>query len=570
MVHTDQQPEQHLSPAQTARRILRATGALMLVQIIIRGFGFIEKMILSHFFGTGFQADAYSTARKIAMQLFQFGEQVIMHSFLPVFVARLREHGEKDAWRLASTAINILILLMGGLAVLGIVFTSQILPWFVPDWVKDFHQLSAHAGTAKEIARLQYLSSVIPLTVTLTRVMLVAVIFLTTSSLTYCLLNSYKQFALPAAADLALKGTVLVFAVMFAGKWGPLALGIGFVCGAIAKVVVHACGLGRRFLEYRPIVDVGHPGLGKFAILALPLILGVVFSSFRQIMDIRFTSALGEGSMSSLDYARNLCDLPVQFFPYAFGIALFPFLADIAVAGDRDRLRGMLMSATRMMILIFIPLAIALIVMRYPILHGIYGSQKFNDASAQLTAGPMQIYAAGMLIGALEIIVLQFFFAMSDTLRPTLVGVFLSPIHIGMAYVGIHAWSLGVVAIALALLTYKSVKVLVLYFMMRRKLGSLEGKPTLILLLKIALALVPFIAILLVGAHFLPLPGAAHGKIKKLLTLMPYLVVGMIGIISYIAMLRVMKVDEATVLFDRIIRKFRRKDGSKTTPSSVS
>ena len=45
------------------------------------------------------------------------GDQVIMHSFLPAFVQRLRARGEKDAWRLASTTINLLILLMAVIAV---------------------------------------------------------------------------------------------------------------------------------------------------------------------------------------------------------------------------------------------------------------------------------------------------------------------------------------------------------------------------------------------------------------------------------------------------------------------
>jgi len=540
MVQTEQ-PTTHLSPAQTARRILRATGALMLVQVIIKCFGLIEKMILAKYFGTDYRADAYNAARDIAMYLFQLGDQVIMHSFLPVFVARLREHGEKDAWRLASTTLNIIVLLTATLAVLGIFFAPEVLPWFVPDWF--------NGDGARD-------PGLIPITITLMRVMLVASIFLTASSLTYCLLNSYKQFALPASADMVLKASVLLFAVLFAGSaWGPLALAAGFVCGAIGKVAVHAFGLGRRFRSYRPVVDLRHPGLGRFGMLALPLIIGVLFSIFRQVMDTRFTSTLAEGSLSALKYARTLCDMPVQFFPYVFGIALFPFLADIAVVGDKERLRGMLMSATRMMFLIFIPLALAIVIMRYPIVNGLFGSEKFGETSARLTAGPLQIYAAGMLVGALEIIVLQFYFAMSDTLRPIVVGMVLSPLHIGFSYLGVFHWHLGVLAIATALVVYKGAKVAVLYVMMRGKLRSLEGRQTLILLGKVAVALLPFVALLLAGAYFLPMPGNAAGKTAKLLALLPYIVVGGAGMLVYFTVLYLMRVEEVNMLVTRVRRK---------------
>ena len=394
MVQLDSQ-HAHVPPAQVARRIMRATGALMIIQIILRGFGIIEKMIMSHYFGTGDEANAYSAAKRIAEPIRQFGEQVVMHSFLPSFVSRLREHGDADAWRMASTIINLMGILAALVAAVGIFYTQGVLSLFVPGWMADHPEL-------------------MPLTIKISRVMLVAMIFLTVSSVTYCLLNSYKQFALPASADLVLKATVLVFAIFFAGSWGAYALAIGFVVGAGMKVGVQALGLRIQLHEYRPVVDITHPGVKQFLLLALPLIVGWAFSTVRAVMDTRFLSHLKDaGGFSALDYAKTPCDIPVMFFPYVFGIALFPFLADIAVSGDKERLRSMLMSATRMMLLLFIPLTIAFIALRIPLILGMYGSQKFDMHSALLTAQPFQLYAIGMLVGALEIIVLQFFFAMS-------------------------------------------------------------------------------------------------------------------------------------------------------------
>jgi len=539
MVHTEQSTTQHLSPAQTARRIFRATGALMLVQVILRGFGLIEGMIMSTYFGTGSEANAYSAAKRIAEPIRLFGEQVIMHSFLPAFVQRMRERGDKDAWRMASTIINLMALLTAVVAIVGIFYTRQVLSLFLPGWEHD-HQL------------------LVPLTVKIARVMLVAMIFLAVSSVTYCLLNSYKQFALPASSDLALKATVLVFAVLFARSWGAYALAAGFVMGAILKVGVQVIGLRGHVPAYRPVAEVTHPGVKQFFLLALPLIIGWAFSTLRGVMDTRFLSSLQEaGGFSALDYGKKICDIPVTFFPYVFGIALFPFLADIAVTGDKERLRGMLMTATRMMVLIFVPLSIAFILLRFPIILGLYGSKKFDMESAMLTAGPMQLYALGMLVGALEIIILQFYFAMSDTLRPTIIGMIMVPLHIAVAYLGIYYWGLGAVAIALALLVSKGSKIMLLYAVMRRKLQNLEGKRMLILLAKVAIALLPFILLLLAGTHYLPMPATGHdvGKMKKLLMLLPFVVLGGGALLIYLVMLHFLRVDEVTMLVARVSGK---------------
>lgn len=539
MAETDKNAEKAggKSAGQIGRRIFRATGALMVIQVILKFFGFIEKMILGHLFGTTFLTDAYMTARDVAAYMLQFVDNVLMHSFVPVFIHHMREQGEKDAWRFASTIINILLILVGGIAITGIFFTPQILPFFVPNWF-------ANPG--------DYDPQLIPLTIKLTRFMLVAMIFLAITSLTYSLLNAYKQFALPASGDFALKGVVLLAALFFAKEYGPYALALGFVVGAVAKLLLHSAGIGKRFLMYRPVVDVKHPGLRKFGLLIWPLFIGMGISTFRQIMDQRFSSHLAEGGVSAIKFARQLTDTPVTIFSLAFGIALFPFLADIAVSGDKARLRSMLMTATRMMFLIFMPLAMIIIILREPIVFTVFGPK------AASTAEPLQVYALGMVFGALETIVLQFFYAMSNTLWPMLIAALLVPLHIGTAYYGIFEWNLGATSLALALLVYKGSKVIVLYSYIRRKFTSLEGKKTIISIGKMVLAMLPLLLLLLTAAHFTPRPSQVDGKLDIILALLPYLIVGGVGLASYLWILHLLRVEEMTLLVDKVLAKLKR------------
>jgi peptidoglycan biosynthesis protein MviN/MurJ (putative lipid II flippase) len=215
-----------------------------------------------------------------------------------------------------------------------------------------------------------------------------------------------------------------------------------------------------------------------------------------------------------------------------------------------------------MMVLIFIPLAAIIIILRYPIVLGLFGGAKFNHASAELTTGPLQLYAAGMLIGALEIIVLQFFFAMSDTLRPTIIGMAMVPLHICIAYAGIRFWGLEAMSIALALQVSKGAKVAFLYVMMRRKVQSLEGRRTLILLGKVLVSLLPLIAILLLALHFLHEPDIITGK-TKIKLLLGSAVGGGVGFASYLAVLYLMRTEEVSVLTERVLGKLRKKSAAE-------
>jgi putative peptidoglycan lipid II flippase len=538
---------------QVGQRILKATGAIFLFQVILKGFGIIEKMVVGRLFPIdgidAYKADAYFAAQNVAFSLYQFVDQVIMHSFLPAFVATMKAKDEEDAWRVASTVLNILLLFMTTVAVLGIIFAPRILPLFMPDWF---------SGATVRNADL------IPLTIQLLRLMLVAVIFLGTSSLTYCLLNSYKQFALPASADLALKATVLAFALAFAGgELGPRALAIGFVIGAAAKLAVHFWGLGRRLSHYRPVLALGHPGVRQFGWLALPLIVGTLCSLVRQFYDTRFTSSLPEGSFSALKLARTLCDTPVSFFSFAFGIALFPFLADIAAAGNRVRLREMLMTATRLMVVIFLPLTVTFILLQKPIIIAFFG------AANLAAAAPLQVYALYMLIGALEIIVLQFFFAMRDTLVPTIAAISVIPLHIAMAYMGVYRWEYQAAGIALALLISKGTKVVALYVLIRQKFDSFEARRTLLLVGKVLVSLVPLAIILLVTNHFLQphliretQNATKPSKIKIVLWLLPFVGAGIGGFGVYGLSLALMGTEEFNLLSTHVVGKLRRRKSS--------
>jgi len=537
-VQIEQNTHEETPPAQVGQRIMRATGALMLIQVVMKLFGFIEKSILSHLFGTSYITDAYMQARDIAFYVFQLVDQVVMHSFLPVFVQNIREKGEKDAWRLASTAINLLIILMAVVAVAGVFFMPDMLHLFVPGW---------YTGNPEQNPKL------IPLTVQLARMMLVAVVFMATTSLTYCLLNSYKKFALPSAADIVLKGTVLLFAVFFAGTWGPYALALGFIIGAVGKLAVHAFGLRAQLVYYQPVLDLQNPGLKKFGLLAAPLLVGVIGSIIRQMFDNGFTSSLGEGSLSALKFAKTVCDVPVQFFPFAFGIALFPFLADIAVSGDKERLRTMLMTVTRMMIIIFVPLTILIWMLRNPIVMAAFGPDSMD------TVAPLQIYALGMLISALEIVVLQFFFAMSETLWPTIIGLVIIPFHILVSWLGVYEWHLATVGIALALLISKGTKIVILYSLIRKRLGTLEVKQTLWTIAKVVVALLPMLVILWLAVHYLPLP---KKELKNLLgfikAMLPFGVAGIIALAMYFTALYYSGVDEMSLLVAKVRGKLRR------------
>ena len=164
-----------------------------------------------------------------------------------------------------------------------------------------------------------------------------------------------------------------------------------------------------------------------------------------------------------------------------------------------------------------------------------------------------------MLVAALEIIINQFYFAMSDTVRPTMTGMVLLPLYAAAGYIGVVVLGWGAVAVALALLLYRAGKIIALYAMIRHKLGALEGGRVPALLGKMLLALIPFTLILLLAAWKLPAPEHVSGKIHKLLVLLPFIAAGGVGGVCYLAILHYLRTEEVSLLVARVRGKMGRK-----------
>ena len=563
---TEELEDKPTTNQSVGKKIAKATGALVVVQLFLRLFGIIENMVLAQTVSLS-NIEIYLLAKRVTSPILALGDQVIMHSFLPAFVQKLESEGEGKAWRLASTVINLMLIIMLTVGAIGIIFTPQFLGIFFQSLPENIHGIPQFLS---QIINANWqndpeITANIPLTLKITKLFLVAMIFLAISSITYCLLNSYKQFALPASSDLVLKISTLAIGLLLVGKIGVIAFALGFIIGALGKLLTQVIGLritraGQPQAKYTLAIDVKDKAFKSFLILAVPLLIGWAFSTFRVILESYFlnqASQMTEGALTSFDFAKKICDIPVSVFPYVFGIALFPFLTDIAQNGEKSKLREMLTTATKIMLLIFIPLAIAIYFFRERLISVVYASENFTEQAVAMTSDTLALYAFVMIFAALEIIVNQFFFANKDTLRPTVTGICCLPFYAVIAYLGVFHFNLGAVGVVIAVLSYRTLKVISLYTMVRKKTDGLPVRPFLSLLGKIVVSLVPFVAICLLTLNIDAINITVHaaGAKDKIKILLPYMISGCFAFLTYFIALYLLKTPELIFLVNKIRKR---------------
>jgi putative peptidoglycan lipid II flippase len=113
---------------------------------------------------------------------------------------------------------------------------------------------------------------------------------------------------------------------------------------------------------------------------------------------------------------------------------------------------------------------VGLVVFREPFVRFLFERGAFTADSTQLTANPLLFYSLALLPFALEVIVVQFFFARQDTLTPVLtdVGAFV----LNVAFIPLFMPVFGLGGIALAAALSKALKVLALLAIFARRVPS--------------------------------------------------------------------------------------------------
>ena len=436
-------------------RIGRAVLAIAAITVLSKVLGFVEKQVLAYYFGADLRVDAFIVAHSVPFLFFLLVRELIEPAFLPLFVQNLRAGKEKRGWRLFT--LVALVILVVTVAYAGYAWTNadalaaQLAPKFGPE---------ARERCAELI-----------------RLMIPAVVLLGLSSLTYITLNGYRRFALPACGDVALKAAPIVVCVLLVERLGVAALGVGFLVCAGLRLGVHAWGLGGCFRWLRLPDRASRSDVRLLALLTLPLVVGSAFSFVSELADNRFAAEIGEGGVSARAFAKKLKDMPIEVVPYTLSVVLFPFFAMLSAGGERRRLATVFTNSVHGLAILFTPLAVGMFVLAEPIVSLALERGAFDAAARELTAWPLRMYALGMVTFAVECVLVNFFFALRDTLTPIAIGLFGVGINIALCALLIEP--LGVGGVALALTVSKSVKIIVLTLLLARK-GSFVSWPAIV------------------------------------------------------------------------------------------
>src|SRR5881394_4040631 len=115
----------------TASKAPRTGRSALLVATGIFGsrvVGLIRSRVITHYFGLGAVADAWSAAFRIPNLLQNlFGDQALSASFIPVYASLLAKDDPREADRVAGAVLSLLALVIAALVLIGVLATPLLI-----------------------------------------------------------------------------------------------------------------------------------------------------------------------------------------------------------------------------------------------------------------------------------------------------------------------------------------------------------------------------------------------------------------------------------------------------------
>jgi putative peptidoglycan lipid II flippase len=397
--------------------LIKSASTVSFFTLISRITGLARELLMASTFGASAMTDAFNVAFRIP-NLFRrlFAEGAFSQAFVPVLAATKATEGEAATRLLLDRVASLLLAVLLLTCILGVA-GAPVLVWVMASGLqKDPRSFEA--------------------AVFMIRWMFPYIGFMSLVALSAGVLNTWKRFAVPAATPVLLNLSMIA-AAWFGAPWfkslgiEPIyAMGAGVVAGGALQLAVQIPALLR--LGMLPRIGLGpaslklafqDPATRKVARLMLPALLGVSVAQISLLINTQIASHLQAGSVSWLTYADRLMEFPTALLGVALGVVLMPQLAGARASNDNARYSAMLDWGLRLVVLLAVPSAVALLTFAQPLVATLYHYGAFSPTDVQQTTHALMGYGLGLL-GLVAIKVLApGFYASQDIRTPVRIAI---------------------------------------------------------------------------------------------------------------------------------------------------
>ena len=490
-------------------KVVKSASIVIIITVLSKLVGFLRDTLIARSFGTTFQTDAYNMAITVPNIMFGIFGLAITTTFIPILNETYRNKGKEDMFNFANNIMNILFSLSILLCAFGWLFAPTLVRLIAPKFTGETYDL----------------------TVALTRISVINVLFMSMNSGYIALLQTLEDFTAPALVGFMLNLPIIGYILM--GNPSIKGLMIATVTGGALQVVIQLPWLIKHKYRYKFFIDFKDKRIKKMLALILPIVIGASVNQINALVDKTIGSGLPEGSISALNFAAKVNALVYSIFGAAIVTVMYPTFASEANGGNIKKFKMYISKSINNINLIMIPATVGIIVLSTPVVKFVFERGAFDESSVKMTATALTFYSLGVIFYGMRDILNRAFYSLQDTKTPMINGVIGMSINIVLNLVLVQFMGIGGLALSTSISAF--VCAMLLMHSLRKKLGNFNGKMILSSSIKIIISSLAMGGVAKLSYGFFSL---RLGEVSSLFTTI------IISAIVYVIMITLLRVKE--------------------------
>jgi len=443
-----------------ARDTARTTIANIFVQIV----AFFVSIVVAALFGATFHTDAYFLALGIPIIFTAALFGALKAVFIPVFMEYKVKFPEEERELLGSLYFSLIVL-----SIVVFLIMSIFAPLYIPIIARGFNPESKRLAVRLTLELL-------PLTILTSMVGIFGSVY-----------NAYQRFVLPMITPIVRSLVSIVFIVLTHKYFGVHSLAYGTVLGEFFQVLVLILILRKQhiYLGLRYFI---HPAFLKMARLSVPQVLSNVFLEIRAMVDKILIAGIVFGSITSLNYATKLSTIPLELFSTGgFLTVILSYWSKEKAEVGLESVRASLEKTLVVLFFVLGPIISAMFVLSDSVVRLIYERKAFAPEATKNTGILLSILLISVIPVLLGRTLTRVFFVVQDTWTPFFIGASRTILNLVLNIIFRKFW--GIAGIALASAVTSLILCVVLFILVKRKIGKIGYNKLIIKFVKILVAM---------------------------------------------------------------------------------
>ncbi|WP_342118524.1 murein biosynthesis integral membrane protein MurJ [Pseudoduganella sp. OTU4001] len=434
--------------------LLKTLAAISSMTMLSRITGLLREILFFRAFGAGGLTDAFYIAFRIPNLLRRlFAEGAFSQAFVPMLAEYKTKQGEEATRTLVDHVATVLVwatLLTSAVGIIGA-------PLFI---------YLIGSGLSKDPASFDA-------AVWMTRLMFPYIACMSFVALSSGILNTWRQFKIPAFTPVLLNLSFIAAALFLAPHLAQpvYAMAIAVMVGGILQVALQIPSLVKigmlPRLSWNPRHGLADPGVRRMLKNMVPALFAVSVAQISLMINTTYASWMQEGSVSWLTAADRLMEFPNALLGVALGTILLPSLSKASQEQDHAEYSALLDWGLRLTFLLALPAAVGIAVLSLPLIATLFHNGAFTDKAALGSAQPLLAYAVGLVGIILVKSLTPAFYARQDVRTPVRIGI-ITLVATQIMNIG-FVWQFQVAGLALSISVAALLNAALLYRGLRRK-----------------------------------------------------------------------------------------------------